>query len=137
VDSQKREGTMGALAVMEWPGQSGRRYKYWVYKIGTKFKETPANYMFARETAPLTFAPVYVGQTSDLSVGLDDNQRTPCIREFGATHVHAHANSRGEAARLEEEADLMGMWDPICNKWQSRRKDSEAASPAEVMVPTA
>ena len=106
---------MGALAVMKWQGQSGRRYKYWVYKIGTKFKEAPANYVFARETAALTFAPVYVGQTGDLGSPLDDHEKMPLIRESGATHIHVHANSRGEPARLEEEADLVNMWSPICN----------------------
>ena len=106
---------MGALAVMKWQGKSGRKYKYWVYKIGTKFKETPANYVLARETADLTFAPLYVGQTGDLSEPLDDGQKMPLIRESGATHIHAHANSRGEGARLEEEADLVGMWGPVCN----------------------
>ena len=106
---------MGAMAVMKWQGQSGRRYKYWVYEIGTKFKETPANYVFAQETAALTFAPVYVGQTDDLSVRLDDHEKMPFIRESGATHIHVHANSRGGAARLEEETDLVSMWNPVCN----------------------
>ena len=105
---------MGALATIKWEGQSGRKYKYWVYKIGTRFKDTPANYVLARETAELTFAPVHVGQTEDLCQQFGESDDVARIREGGATHIHVHANSLGEAARLGEEADLRSLWGPVC-----------------------
>ena len=106
---------MGAIAIIKWQGRSGRKYKYWVYKIGTRFKEAPANYIFTRETAELTFAPIYISQTDDLSQQFDGHDKMPLIQQNGATHIHIHGNSRGEVARLEEEADLVSMWNTVCN----------------------
>ena len=107
---------MTALATIKWEGRSGRKYKFWVYKLGTTFKETPANFILTRETADLTFAPVYIGQTDDLSKQFVDFEEMPEVRQGGATHIHVHANSRGEAARLEEEADLLDRWKPAFKK---------------------
>jgi len=106
---------MPAEATMKWEGRSGKKYQYWVYKVGTKFKTSPGNFIFARETKPLTFAPVYIGQTNDISERFDGHPKMPCIQENGATHIHIHSNTRGEAARLAEEADLISMWNPACN----------------------
>ena len=107
---------MGALATIKWEGRSGRKYQYFVYKLGTRFKEAPGNYVLARETGDLTFAPVYIGHTEDISRELDRETLVPDILERGATHVHVHANSRGEPARVAEEADLLSMWSPVCNQ---------------------
>ena len=106
---------MAALATIKWEGHSGRKYKFWVYKLGTRFKETPANFILARETADLTFAPVFIGQTDDLSTRFINFEEMPEVQQGGATHIHAHANSRGESARLEEEADLLDRWKPTFN----------------------
>lgn len=34
---------------INWPGKSGEQYQYWIYPIGTAFKEVPGNYVFAKE----------------------------------------------------------------------------------------
>lgn len=98
-----------------WAGQSGKQYTYWIYKIGTTFEPSPGNYIFAKETKPGTFKPIYIGQTADLSERFDDHHKMPCIKGNGATHIHVHKNTEGERARLAEEADLVDRWHPVCN----------------------
>jgi len=101
---------------IKWLGQSGKEYTYWIYKVGTTFESAPGNYIFAKETKPNTFKPIYVGQTADLGERFDNHHKMPCIRQNGATHIHVHKNTEGEPARLSEEADLVDRWHPICNE---------------------
>lgn len=37
---------------IHWQGQSGRTYGYWIHKIGTSFKDSPGNYIYAKEVIP-------------------------------------------------------------------------------------
>lgn len=100
---------------IEWTGQSGTKYRYWVYPLGTGMKEAPGNYVFTRETEPLKWRPIYIGQTGDLSERFDNHHKMPCIRQNGATHIHTHTSSADEATRKAEEDDLIERWHPICN----------------------
>ena len=36
--------------------------------------------------------------------------------EQGATHIHVHFSSTGQAARCSEEHDLVMFWRPACNE---------------------
>lgn len=101
---------------IKWPGQSGREYVYWIYPIGTSFKELPGNYVFARESRPGYWVPVYMGQTENLNQRLENHEKEACARRNGATHIHAHTNSAGEASRRAEERDLVTRWKPVCNE---------------------
>lgn len=103
------------VATIEWTGASGRTYKHWIYKLPPNFKAEPGNYVFAREVSPGRWAPVYIGETADLSERFDAHHKAECIRRNGATHIHAHLNSKGKAARQAEEADLIARWKPSCN----------------------
>ena len=100
---------------IHWEGKSGTKYKYWIYKIGTTFTAAPGNYVFAKETKPGTFEPIYIGETGDPSERFDNHHKMPCIRKYGATHIHVHTNAGGEAARKTEEADLVQKQNPPCN----------------------
>jgi hypothetical protein len=33
----------------------------------------------------------------------------------GATHIHGHYCSEGQASRCSEERDLLLRWQPVCN----------------------
>jgi hypothetical protein len=105
---------MSDTPTIQWPGQSGRSYKYWIYPIGHSLKAEGGNYIFAKETKPNSFTPVYIGQTGDLDLRFDDHHKAPCVYANGATHIHAHFNAN-EDDRLAEEADLIAKWDPPCN----------------------
>mgnify|MGYP001565336527 CR=1 FL=1 len=106
--------TTTATSTIDWPGQSGRTYRYWIYELPPNLKAAPGNYIFAKESSPSRWTPVYAGETEDLSERFNDHHKMPCIKRNGATHIHAHLND-SEDARLDEEADLIAKWSPPCN----------------------
>ena len=100
---------------ISWPGQSGKEYEYYIYRIGTNFKEAPGNYIFAKETTPNRYAPIYIGETCDLSTRFDNHHKMPCINRNGATHIHVHLSNANADVRRMEEDDLIKKWSPPCN----------------------
>ena len=106
---------MSDQGTIMWPGKSGKEYKYWIYPIGASFKDAPGNYIFAKESKPGHWLPVYIGQTNSLSTRLANHEKESCAKRNGATHIHAHLNER-EADRLAEEKDLILRWKPPCNE---------------------
>ena len=100
---------------INWTGKSGRQYLYYIYPIGSTFKAVPGNYIFAKETSPGRYRPIYIGETEDLSERFDNHHKMACIRREGATHIHAHQNDAGVTARRQEERDLVAKWNPSCN----------------------
>ena len=103
------------VKTIDWAGQSGRQYRYYIYPIGTTFKAVPGNYIFTRETSPGRHRPIYIGETEDLSERFENHHKMPCIRREGATHIHVHQTDGGAAVRRQEEGDLIGKWNPSCN----------------------
>ena len=99
---------------MEWPGETGTNYKYWVYEIGHSLKAEGGNYIFTKRDSDGVHTPIYIGETGDLSDRFDNHHKAECIRGEGATLICAHLNS-GKQARLDEEADLIAKWSPPCN----------------------
>ncbi len=87
---------MANLGTIDWPGKSGKTYRYWIYKIGTPLKADGGNYIFTKQTAPNRFFPIYIGQTEDLDIRFDNHHKKDCISRAGATHIHAHLVAREE-----------------------------------------
>lgn len=104
-----------AEATILWTGQSGTKYQYWIHPVGQDFVDKPGNYIFAKETTPGHWQPVYIGQTNSLKTRLPGHEKLSCAMRNGATHVHAHT-SGGENERLAEERDLIIRWSPPCNQ---------------------
>lgn len=102
------------VKTINWAGKSGSKYKYWIYKLPPDFSAKPGNYIFAKETKPGSWTPVYIGQTEDLSERFDNHHKANCISRNGATHIHAHINNPKQA-RLAEESDLVARWNTPCN----------------------
>ncbi|MCH8064716.1 MAG: hypothetical protein IIC90_02675 [Chloroflexi bacterium] len=101
-----------------WTGASGSKYQYKIFPIGTTMNDTPGNYIFAKETKPGTFRPIYVGETESLADRLNNpagHHKWACIKRQGATHICAHVNTRGARARRAEEADLLAALKLPCN----------------------
>jgi len=98
-----------------WPGASGKEYKYWISPIDSSFKDEPGNYIFAKETSPGRWTPIYIGESESLEDRLANHDKLPCVKRHGGTHIHAHT-SGGESVRKAEESDLIAKWDPPCNK---------------------
>lgn len=91
-----------------WPGQSGQKYRFNIY---------------IREWSPGKWHPIYIGQTGDLNQRQKQGYKKEQIDKAGATHICVHVNSAGESARLDEEEDLIALWQPECND-QHIRKDA-------------
>ena len=100
---------------INWTGKSGLTYKYGIYRIGTTFTAKPGNYVFAKETEPNRWSPIYVGETGDLSERFDNHHKMACIKLNGATHIHVHTSSSDVKVRRAEETDLINKWNPKCN----------------------
>jgi hypothetical protein len=111
----KMNSTTTEARTILWTGQSGSKYKYSIYKIGTNFKDIAGNYVYAQETKPNSWSPKYIGQTNSLKNRLSNHEKESCAIRNGATHIHVHANS-SEVSRLSEEKDLVVNWKPPCNE---------------------
>ena len=101
---------------INWKGRSDRTYGYWIHSIGTTFKDEPGNYIYASQTEPNRWRPIYIGQTESLRDRLADHEKESCAKRNGATHIHAHTSSNSESTRKSEEADLIEQWKPVCNE---------------------
>ena len=99
---------------INWQGKSGTNYTYKIYPLDTSFKAIAGNYCFAKEVQPNKWRPIYFGETGDLSTRFDNHHKMDCVTKNGADSIHVHANNSSNA-RLDEEADLIAKWDPVCN----------------------
>jgi hypothetical protein len=98
-----------------WTGQSGTKYKYWIYPLGTALAAKPGNYIFAR-SGPQGWYAVYIGETGDLSTRFLNHHQEDCIKKYGATHIHAHVTEGGAQVRRDEETDIRRRWPSNCNE---------------------
>jgi hypothetical protein len=114
--SEFRKGSFILGSIM-WPGGSGRQYWYAIYPRHWRFGPgQPGNYIYAVESAPSRFLPLYIGQTDDLNRRLLEHDSE--FNLFRATHLCAHFNyyDYGAFGRLAEERDLIELWQPACNR---------------------
>ena len=100
---------------VSWPGQSGKEYQYEVHPIDTAFRPLPANYMYAGQDENGGWVPIYIAQTRDLHQRLEGHVSVDDAMRNGATHIHVHYSTTGQAARCSEERDLLDRWQPVCN----------------------
>ena len=100
---------------ISWSGESGTEYLYEVYPIGTPFRPLSGNYIYARQSEDGSWIPIYIAQTRDLHQRLEGHVTVDEAIANGATHVHIHYCTAGQAARCTEERDLILRWQPVCN----------------------
>lgn len=98
-----------------WPGQSGKEYHYDIHPFDTTFRPLPGNYIYAKQLPDGDWSPIYIGQTRDLHQRLEGHVKVADAIANGATHLHAHYDKVGQAARCTEEHDLVQRWHPVCN----------------------
>jgi hypothetical protein len=106
-----------ADVIVDFPGLSGRAYRYWQL-AGTAAQgiiSANGNYMFVKQLANGNWLPIYIGQADDLKARIPTHERWADARRAGATHVMAHTTPAGEQARLDEERDLIAYWGPQLN----------------------
>ncbi len=101
----------------DWSGQSGTQYRYEIHPLTTSFQQpVPANYIYARQSEDGSWVPVYIAQTRALSQRLEGHVSLADASAQGATHIHVHLSTTGQAARCSEEHDLIERWHPVCNE---------------------
>ena len=110
---QKSE--MASARFSNWVGQSGTNYPYEIHPIEAEFQAVPANYIYAKQSEDGTWAPVYIAQTRALKQRLEGHVTIEDARRQGATHIHVHLSTTGQATRCAEEHDLVNQWHPVCN----------------------
>ena len=100
---------------INWPGQSGKEYQYEVYPIDTAFQALPGNFIYAKQAEDGSWIPIYITQTRDMHQRLEGHVSLDDAVANGATHIHVHYCTTGQAARCTEERDLIQRWQPACN----------------------
>ena len=100
---------------IKWVGQSGTQYPYKIHPLDAPFQAVPANYIYAKQSVDGTWVPVYIAQTRALKQRLEGHVSVEDARVQGATHIHVHFSTTGQAVRCAEEHDLVNRWHPVCN----------------------
>lgn len=101
---------------IELKGVSGHGYTHWIHPLGTTFVDEPGNYAWSRQGADGRHTILYVGETQSLATRVTAaHEKFPCVQGKGVTHVLAHTNHGGRAARLTEESDIRNLHAPSCN----------------------
>lgn len=113
--SHHRQTENSASPSISWPGQSGKEYQFEVFSLDTAFQSLPGVYIYAKQAEDGTWIPVYIAQTRDLHQRLEGHVRLDDAVQNGATYLHAHYSSAGQASRCSEERDLVLRWQPVCN----------------------
>jgi hypothetical protein len=84
--------------------------------MNSSFQALPGNYIYAKQAEDGNWIPIYIAQTRDLHQRLEGHVRVDDAIQNGATHIHAHYCSAGQAARCSEERDLILHWQSVCNE---------------------
>lgn len=91
----------------EWEGASGKKYKFWWYKLPHSFKSQDGNYIYTK-IINNQYVPVYIGE-GDLKDRSENHHKTSCIKQKGATYIHAHLKDKKKDRRIEEK-DLLSAY---------------------------
>jgi len=111
-----RKAENRSSAYINWPGQSGKGYQFEVFPLDASFRPLPGVYIYAGQAEDGSWVPIYIAQTRDLHQRLEGHVRVDDAVANGATCLHAHYCSAGQAARCSEEHDLILRWQPVCNE---------------------
>ena len=109
---------MPSEGTITWRGKSGAAFRYNIYPIGTSWRDTPGNYIFARRNENGRYTALYIGETGSLKVRLSpitSHEKWDCAVQNGVTHIHAHTSSSDADTRRKEEKDLIDNYNPPCN----------------------
>ena len=113
--SHHRHAAHTSSAAVNWSGESGKVYLYNVYPKTAPFQSLPGNFIYARRAEEGIWTPIYIAQTRDLHQRLEWHVSVQDAVQNGATHIHAHYDTAGQATRCSEERDLVLRWQPVCN----------------------
>jgi hypothetical protein len=125
---------MNKSLLIYWKDKSGTSHRFWIHPRGTKFNEPcPGIYIYARETSPHKWIPIYIGQTENVNVRLTNHEQQECVDQNGATHIHVSIIT-SEKSRLATEKDLIEQWKPVCNTQFGMIAEQVAEANPDVVV---
>ncbi len=112
---RRREAESETSGFISWAGMSGAEYQYMAYPLGAALPPVPGNYIYAKQSEDGQWIPLYIAQTRDMHQRLEGHEKLQDATENGATHIHVHFSSGGQAGRCTEERDLILQWKPMFN----------------------
>ena len=125
---------MNKSLLIYWKDKSSASHRFWIYPRGTKFNEPcPGIYIYARETSPHKWIPIYIGQTENVNVRLTNHEQRESVHQNGATHIHVRIITR-EKTRLAIAKDLIEQWKPVCNAQCGLIAEEVAETNPDVLV---
>jgi hypothetical protein len=109
---------MASLGNTTWKGGSGYVYRFEVYALGTRLRKASGLYIITRRRrhndGGYRHAPLYVGQTEDLSQPFGKHHKAEVLRQHGANCIFIQSD-KSENSRLAKERDLISTLHPVCN----------------------
>lgn len=106
-----------ANEIIDWPGKSGKAYRYWFLQklTAADIQALAGNYAFVKQLPNGNFVPLYFGQAEVLNARIPNHDRWDDAKRLGVTHVMGHTTPAGEQVRLDEERDLIQQWNSPMN----------------------
>lgn len=110
---------MSKLGAITFKGESGRRYEFGMYPLGTKFKDGHGGVYFltnrhVKGDGAHGHTRIYVGETDDLSTAIMDHEQAALFAEYEANCVCVHA-TQDASVRGHMVEDLVSKYNPPVN----------------------
>ncbi len=110
---------MSNSITIEFTGESGGKYKFYVYALNTSFQVVGGLYVFTKRTEKQdgtgTHEIIYIGKTEDLSTRFHNHHKSDCISKNGANRICVRQVNL-EKDRDSIEKDLIKHYNPVCNE---------------------
>jgi excinuclease UvrABC nuclease subunit len=109
---------MSNASTLDLTGSSGKKYKFYVYELGTSFKKVGGVYAITKRTSSQgsnSHSVIYIGKTDDLSERFDNHHKQDCVDKNGANRICVR-QVESEADRDSIEKDLIKNYQPKCNE---------------------
>ena len=109
---------MASLGKAMFKGDSGTRYRFKVFPLGTRFRKISGVYLIARRAHGADGGHrhkiLYVGHTKDFSQPFDKHRKAQDLVRLGANCICVQLDASNES-RLAKEHDLVATFSPACN----------------------
>jgi hypothetical protein len=109
---------MASLGSTMCRGQSGKKYRFQVYALGSRLRKTSGVYVVTTRVSNgeggHRHVPLYVGQCDDLSKPIDKHRKVAMLRENGANCICVQVDVAADS-RLAKKQDLIAAFHPVCN----------------------
>ena len=109
---------MASLGKMIFKGESGTAYRFKIFPLGTRFRKISGVYVvgsrYRGTNGGRRFVPLYVGNTEDFSLPMDQHHKAKDFTEQGANCICLQLDAV-EDSRLAKQRDLIAGLHPACN----------------------